>query len=126
MRIFTYVAFLALLCSSCAGSPDNAANAFMEAVKQGDYEAAKEVSTSDTHKMISLLEMASKLGDQEDLDKLKNTQTNCSCAVEGDKANCDCCEPDAPKKECVPLNLVQQEGEWLVDMSKENGFDFNN
>lgn len=118
----TFLLLISLLAfQSCGlmGSPDATATDFMNHLVQGNYDAAKKLSTTNTERLISLIQDLQNLADKEQKEEKKKTVFDCSCEQEGDKATCDCCEKE-DANECTSLSVFKVEGEWLVDMKKED------
>lgn len=117
----TILVIITLILSSCGmgDSPENTANQFMGHLVNEDYEAAKAISTANTHQMIGLLQAAKSMGKDENSQK-ETVVFDCSCEQEGETATCSCCE-DGNLEECTSLNVVKKEGKWLADMKKEGG-----
>lgn len=99
----------------CGGpsTPEAAAEKFAKAMAKHDWDAAKKVSTEQTHVMIDAMKQFAGSGKGEDI-----TCENMQCEVDGDKAKCTY-ETDGKKE---TLTLVKQDGKWLVDEKKEGGF----
>lgn len=112
---------ITLLINSCglSNSPESTANQFMKYLAQENYEAAKRVSTETTGKLIDLIQAAQSLANKNQQTKETKPVFECNCEEENEKATCQCCQEE-DKEECVTLHVFQVEGQWLVDMKKEN------
>lgn len=123
MKVITFLLLILLLAlQSCGvlGSPETTANQFMNHLVQEEYEAAKELSTDNTHQLLHLLQAAQSLADEEQRAEKRKAVFECSCEQEAETAQCNCCE-NGDANECNTLTVVKVEGKWLVDMKKENG-----
>jgi hypothetical protein len=82
-----------------------------------DYDAAKSVSTEETKKMIDLMAQFSAMMPDSMKQAAKKVKVNIKDSKEeGDKAVVTYTTSDDPAEK--KLNLVKQEGKWLVQYSK--------
>ncbi len=113
---------LLFLLSSCGSpSPSGVAADFAVALNDLDFEKARSLSTPKTHKIISVIETAAAMGQEETL--APKGRPDCTCEEKETMATCQCCYPAAETNEeddCLPIIVVQKEGTWLVDVSKES------
>ena len=114
-------AVFALLIASCGGAgngPEKAAQAFLDAVDARDFDKAKELSTTESHKMIEMIAgFAEMAPDTAEIEPKKVGK----CELEGeDKALCTyCCDSEGAE---TTLNMQKVDGAWKADMSKETLF----
>lgn len=96
-------------------TPESVAENFLNAIDAKDFEKAKTYSTDGTHKM---LDMIKGFADQMPADAKKPEPKKVSaCKIEGEKGTCTyCCDEQGGSSE---LAMVQVNGEWKADMSKE-------
>lgn len=101
--------------AGCGASPKSAAEDFLTALDNKDFETAKTFSTEGTHKMLDFLKG---FADQMPEDTTKAEAKNVTkCVLEGDKGTCTyCCDEEGGDSE---LAMVKIDGEWKADMSKE-------
>jgi ATP phosphoribosyltransferase regulatory subunit HisZ len=116
---------LSVVAFSCAGdSPETVAKQFMEHFKNQDYEKAKELGTENTKKMIDFIAgMQSLSAGTEDstaneMEGAVMKDFKCE-EVATDTVSCTYkIEQDGEVSEST-IDLVKQDGKWLVDMKKE-------
>lgn len=114
---------ITLLINSCglSNTPENTANQFMKYLAQENYEAAKRISTETTGKLVDIIQAAQSLslGNKKQQTKEKKPAFECNCEQENEKATCQCCQEEN-QDDCIKLDVFKVEGQWLVDMKKEN------
>ncbi len=107
--------------TSCGGggNPESVAEDFLVALGTQDYEKARELGTERTAQMIILVqgmaEMAKKSGEDietGDMPDIEFTNTE----IDGDKATCYYTAAEGKEEK---INLLKVDGEWKVDMTKE-------
>lgn len=103
---------------SCnSNSPKASADKFLTGLLHYDYEAAKSVSTEETKKMIDLMAQFSAMMPDSIKQAAKKVKVNIKDAKEeGDNATVTYTTSDDPQEK--KLNLVKQDGKWLVQYSK--------
>jgi hypothetical protein len=111
-----------ILASCSSNSPESSALNFMKSFSNGDFETAKEYATTDTKSMLSMLESFGGKDQLEDMSLGKNSKFKITnTEINGDSAICTIQVKDADGEvEDLPINLVKKDGEWLVDMNKED------
>ncbi|MFK7797969.1 MAG: hypothetical protein AB8E82_10990 [Aureispira sp.] len=125
MKLYLLAALLltiTLLMNSCglSNSPENTANQFMKYLEQENYEAAKRISTETTGKLVDIIQAAQSLSlGNKNQPKKKTPIFECDCEQENEKATCQCCQEE-DQENCIKLDVFRVEGQWLVDMNKEN------
>ena len=115
---FSFLSFGVMSCGSKSNPKDVAQN-FLSSLTKMDYEGAKKYGTPDTGKMLDMLASFSSMME----DSIKNKAKDVKVAIkdvkeEGDKATVTYTNTD--KEGDQTLNLVKQDGKWLVNMSKED------
>ncbi len=108
-------------CSS-SNSPDQTAINFMKSFSDGDFEKAKEYATVDTRSMISMLESFGVKDQMEEMGlgtKSKFSVKNSEVSDNKATVTLEITDADSEKEE-MPIALVKKDGEWLVDMDKED------
>ena len=109
---------LVVVFASCGSSesPSDVTSKFMNALNERNYEEARKYSTKETTKLIELIESLSKLSDEK-----PPVQTGSVVIVderiEGDIAYVTFLEPDS--KEASEVKLKNEDGKWLVNITKE-------
>lgn len=109
--------------------PDSVALAFTKHLAELDITAAKELGTEDTKGVLDFLQMAMSMAEEEELKKMKDEAAENSknlkkaeCKISGDEAKCKvCCGPNGEAMDDNEILLKkQQDGKWLVHLSKED------
>ena len=121
-RVVLSVAILiagALTIMSCNNnSPKAVADKFLTSLYHYDYEAAKEVSTEETRRMLDMIaQFSNAMPDCMKQQAKKVTVDIKDIQEEGDKATVRYTTSDDEKSEKT-IHLVKQEGQWLVQWSK--------
>ncbi len=101
-------------CKSGGGNPEDVAKKFLDHLNKKEYAEAKKLGTENTVQFISMIESFGGAMDGEEEKEVK--VENMKCEVDGDKAHCTFTSDGKEDK----LDLVKQEGKWLVDMKKED------
>ena len=107
--------------TSCGGgnNPESVAEDFLVALGTQDYEKARELGTERTAQLVSLVQgmadMAKKDGEDVDVDNMPDIEFT-NTEIDGDKATCFYTSADGEEKK---INLLKVDGEWKVDMTKE-------
>ena len=120
----TFLVSCFFMLTACGGGgPEGATINFLEAMYSGDFEEAKKYATTDTKSMLTMLEsfgakdqFADKMGEA-DID-FKVVETK----IDGDKAVCTVkmTSSQEDSDQDMPMNLVKEDGKWLVSMDKES------
>jgi GH25 family lysozyme M1 (1,4-beta-N-acetylmuramidase) len=121
---FSLVAVFALaisLVSCSSNSPKASAEKFVNGLTHMDYEAAKSVSTEDTKKMLEMMQQLTAMMPDSVKENAKKAKVNIGKEeINGDKATVTYTTSENPTEQ--KLNLVKQNGKWLVQWSKnDNG-----
>lgn len=98
-----------------AEKPEDAAKKFVTFLDAKEYDKAKELGTKET---AAFIDMAASLSQNQETDKQPTVFDKFSSEIDGEKA---IVKYTADGKE-EELNLVKQDGKWLVHMSKEDTF----
>lgn len=111
LMIFSIAASLGLILSSCQSknTPEYVADKFLTHLSNGEFEEASVYATEQTGQMLSMADafagdMMEERGKHDDL----------TCEIEGDKAICTYKIGD----EIDSIDLVKQDGKWLVHQDK--------
>lgn len=129
---YLFYAFLCLtLLSACeennTRSPEETCEEFMDKMADKEFEAAKKYTSRQTDPYLDLLtqgagifEMMNQKGNNfqaittvEDEDKLTY-----NCTIDGEKATCQCTHKEQ-KEVSFSMNLIQENGQWLIHQPKE-------
>ena len=114
-----FVLLFSFFMVSCGGggseNPQDVAKSFMKALEDKDYDKAKDLGTENTVMMIGMIE--SMAGLATDTDKEPAQLTWGETEVDGDKATCFYTSSD--KEGNQQVDLVKVDGDWKVDMKKE-------
>ncbi len=117
LSLTAFLAFTIGMSSCNSDSPKGAADKFLTGLMHYDYEAAKSVSTEETKKMVDLMAQFSAMMPDSVKEEAKKVKVNIKDAQEeGDKATVTYATSDDPQEK--KLNLVKQDGKWLVEWSK--------
>jgi hypothetical protein len=129
---------LFFLFNACAGSkkvnyknPKSVSLAFYKALANNDYEQAKKMGTSETIKVISLLQNLNDLLPEEEqlaakeegaaqLKLLKKAICVTKEEASGEIATCEVCCDEEGVSSTTPLILKKENNQWLVHMTKES------
>lgn len=96
--------------------PKAAAESFLNHMKNGEYEKAKEFGTEGTDKMMDMLTaFSSMMPDSMKEAAKKATITLGDIKVEGEKATVAFSSSDAPGQ-TENIDMIMKDGKWLVDM----------
>lgn len=123
ITIVLSIAFAGVLLQSCkgdkAGDPKEAATAFLNSLKDMDYEKAKELGTDETDKMLDMMSAFSSMMPDSLKEEAKKITFNISDAkVEGDACTVTFSSSDAPGN-TDEIKLIKVDGKWLVDMKMD-------
>lgn len=112
------VAIVIVAVSACGGkknTPEAVAEKFLNHLNKKEYAEAKKLGTENTKQMLDMMESLSSMGGDKEVKEVKIE--NLKCETTEDKSHCTY---TSDGKEEV-LDLVKQDGNWLVDMKKEGG-----
>jgi hypothetical protein len=118
-KFLPILALAAMLLASCSkNTPKEAADKWLTAFNHLDLETAKSVSTDDTKRLLSQLEQLTKgVTDSNKRDLKKIIVTIKNVKVDSSTAVATYVTSDNPGRDQT-LNLVNQNGKWLVAFSK--------
>ena len=103
---------MTLFVTSCGGStPQKTVQGFINAMADGDLEAAEKYVTEDGKKIFALLKMAGTDDMKEEMAELKKAEIK-DVKIDGDKATVTLGADD----DTDDINLVKVDGEWKIDM----------
>ncbi|MFN2396299.1 MAG: hypothetical protein ABR597_11490 [Bacteroidales bacterium] len=113
------VIFMFQACETKDG-PDDVTEKFMNHLIAGEFDLAAEYGTESTKQMMEMFESLESLGGEGMVDEEIEPEKigDIECEVDGDSAICRFDEDG----EMAEVQLVKQDGVWLVDMKKENPF----
>lgn len=107
-------------CNSGGGTPEAVAETFLNHLNKKEYADAKKLGTENTVKMLETLETFAAMGDEADTEAEAETEEfkieEISSEIDGDNAVCTYKTSDGKEDK---IELVKQDGKWLVDMKKE-------
>jgi len=99
--------------------PQDVAKAFIKALGEENFGAAKELGTKNTAKVFGIIESIASLADDDDEMDIDNPEdiTWGETIIKGNKAVCHYSTPDEPNQS---IDLLLVNGQWKVDIKKEN------
>lgn len=100
-------------CGNKSNSPEAVAEKFLNHLNKKEYAEAKKLGTEQTKQMLDMMESFSGMGNKTEAKEVKIE--NLKCETTEDKAKCTYTAEG--KNETI--DLVKQDGNWLVDMKKE-------
>ncbi len=107
-------------CGGGASDPTAPAKSYLEAQKKGDYATAKKYCTEETKAYLDLIaSLGANVPDSIKAEETKATLKVGKANIEGDKASVSYTISTKPGDQT--LNLVKQDGKWLVAQSKDPG-----
>ncbi len=110
--------------TACEKKQAKVAREFLEAMDRHDYNRARELTVKSGHEILDMLESFTEGLSDEALDETSNTDFKITkTVVTGDSATVtyqywEKSQPDSI--DTVELPLVMEDGEWKVDLSKDN------
>jgi hypothetical protein len=110
------VAVFMVACSGDANGPEKTAEKYLKLLAEGNYDEAGKLGTEDTKQMLNFIKSFSGGAKPEKQNEVKNIK--CTVAEGGETAECTYCCNDQGADDKV--NLKKVDGNWLVDMKKEN------
>ena len=113
------LSFAIFSCGSKSDPKDVSQN-FLNALTKMDYEGAKKYGTAETGKMLDMLSSFSSMLP----DSVKNKAKDIKIEIKDVKQDasgekCEVTYKNSDKENDQVLNLVKQEGKWLVNMNKD-------
>lgn len=114
-----FIVLIGALIAGCSGNggPEKNAKAFLQSLEAEDFEGAKKVSTDETHKLLDLIKMMSSDKPKTEGGEKKDIKVS-PCKIDGETATCEyCCDENGNSQQ---LTLLQKDGEWKVNMTKES------
>lgn len=110
--------------TACEKKQAKVAREFLEAMDRHDYDRARELTVKSGHEILDMLESFTEGLSDEALDEASDTDFKITkTVVSGDSATVtyqywEKSQPDSI--DTVELPLVMEDGEWKVDLSKDN------
>ncbi len=123
LKFICTIVVAALFFSACerADTPEQVAEVFLNHLEEGEYDKAIEYGTESTHEVLETLkafeDMDDQFGEAEDFEPRKISDVKCD--VDGNIARCTYMAEDEEGE----LDLIKEDGKWLVNMQKEAPFD---
>lgn len=115
-------ALICVLFSSCMkDGPAEVAVKFLDAVENEEYDLARELSTEETDKMISLLESLSDISDQNTTGVSTGDPEIISERIEGDTAFVEFKYTGEAESDMLELRRI--DGRWYAHVTKESASD---
>jgi len=109
------IALFAVACGGGSATPSQVAEKFLTHTNKMEFKEAKKYSTKATGEILDMIAgMAGMMGEQEAPKGFKITNET----IDGDKATVTYRSEGKDADETV--NLVKEDGKWLVNMSKED------
>ena len=118
---FTFIVLAAALfmaaCGSKADGPKEVATKFLTHINAMEFEEAKQYGTKETNDLLDMLKGFAAMGGEEQKPEA-TAFTITDVKEEGDKATVTYMSEGA--EEAETLELVKQDGKWLVNINKED------
>ncbi|MEI6124259.1 MAG: hypothetical protein WCQ95_11605 [Bacteroidota bacterium] len=114
------VAIVIVAISACGGkknTPEAVAEKFLGHLNKKEYAEAKKMGTENTKQMLDMMESFAGMDKKAEAKEVKIE--NLKCDTQADKSKCTYTAEG--KNETI--DLVKQDGNWLVDMKKEGAGD---
>lgn len=115
------ICLLAISITSCSNnSPKASADKFLTSLYHMEYAKAKEVATDDTKKLLDMMEQFSSVLPDSSKQSAKKIKVDIKdVKEEGDKATVTYVTSESPNEQ--KLDMIKQNGKWLVQWSKQDG-----
>jgi uncharacterized protein YxeA len=115
------ICLLAISLTSCSNnSPKASADKFLTSLYHMEYAKAKEVATDDTKKLLDMMEQFSSVLPDSSKQSAKKIKVDIKdVKEEGDKATVTYVTSESPNEQ--KLDMIKQNGKWLVQWSKQDG-----
>ena len=103
--------------SGVANTPEDVAEKFLNLLEEQKYDQAKKLGTKNTVEFVEFIESVASMGQgmMGDTEITPSEIKDLECDVDGDKATCTYTKDGEKDK----VNLIKEDGKWLVDMKKE-------
>jgi hypothetical protein len=119
LQYYLFFLVLILLTGCMSNSPSKTAEKFLTAVMESDYEKAREYSTSDTGKLIDLLESLNSLSGDSEFQEMNDGNVKILAeTIDGSIAWVDFTYSSSEEVEKIELRQV--DGMWLAHITKED------
>jgi hypothetical protein len=105
-----------------ANSPEAVAVKFLKSLAAGDFTTCRELGNDNTDKMIDMLDVLKSLSKDKGADSLFNKTREIEVTVVKTVVDKDVAVVTYLDEKGVPqtMDMVREDGKWLVDMKKEN------
>jgi len=100
-------------CGNKKNTPEAVAEKFLGHLNKKEYAEAKKLGTENTKQMLDMMESFAGANKKEEAKDVKIE--NLKCETTEDKAKCTY----TAEAKAETIDLVKQDGNWLVDMKKE-------
>ena len=115
---FTFIAASMMSCGGGSSTPKEVAIDFTKKLNSLDFEGAKKLGTPETAKMLDMLSTFAAMMPDSVKNETKNLKVEAKDEkIDGDKAEVNIVNGDKGEEK---INLVKQDGNWKVHMSKDN------
>jgi hypothetical protein len=117
---------VAAACNNKIRTPEETVKAFAQAMEARDYAKAKTLGTANTTKLVEVVEGLTAGQTQEEIRKQMDSTSKTvavTCQEKGEGRKTCMCEDDKGNKNLQAIEVVLQDGKWLVDMKKESPSD---
>lgn len=115
-------AVVLVACGGVENTPESVAKAYMEKVKQMDFEGAKAHADESTGKILDMMKSMEGMMPEEEKEKAKKSEiTKVECEEpKEDKTKCTCTIKDAEGEESTEtVDMKKVDGNWKVHMEKD-------
>ena len=110
------IAVFMVACSGDSKEPEKTAEKYLNFLAEGNYDEASKLGTEDTKQMLNFLKSLSGGQKPEKVNEVKDVK--CTVGEDGETAECTyCCNEEGGDDK---IDMKKIEGNWLVDMKKEN------
>ncbi|PLW92888.1 MAG: hypothetical protein C0592_08455 [Marinilabiliales bacterium] len=112
-----FVIFSCKIFKDKTNTPEFVSQVFLEHIQKLEFEEAKEYSTEETKMMLTFFTNITEL--VPDSQRIPAQETDVvihNCIIQGETAQCSY----TANGKNQTIDLIKQEGKWLVDMKKEN------
>lgn len=117
LKLFAIVVLASLAFVACQKeTPEAVAKKFLGHLQKKEYDEAKKLGTEATGKFLDMMKSLEQMGGAAAETPETAPAENLKCTVDGDTAVCTYTQNGEEQK----LDLVKQDGKWLVNMSKED------
>ncbi len=119
LKITTILLIVGFIISACqrTETPESVVEKFVTSLDKGDYEKAKDLGTEFTKEIVEALQSFDEMNEQYGEVEKEEPQVieDILCKVDNSNANCSYIINDEKHE----LDLLKEDGKWLVDLKKE-------